>query len=277
MSARIRRPRGASSSELGWKEKLLERVPKVGSRGAPQPPRSRWRWWGRWLGRLLLCLWGVSLLQVLYVRFLPPLTTLTMLERQLEAREAGKDPQLARTWVDLDDVSPEVIKAVLAGEDARFYAHSGFDWDAIQKAWEHNQKSKRVRGASTLSQQTARNLFCWQDRSWLRKGLETYYTVLLELLVPKDRILELYLNVAEWGDRLFGVEAAAQRYFKKSARQLTRREAAALSASLPNPRKFPPDGSTKFQRRRQALILQRMDAIKPGEASRAEVEDDDHP
>lgn len=273
MASRTMRPRGSADPGQDWKQKLLRRTSETPSSGGLRTTRPPRRWRTRLL-RGVGFLFALTVLQVLYVRFLPPLTTLTMLERQGEAYAAGKSAALQRDWVDLEEVSPEVLKAVLAGEDARFYEHNGFDWQAIQKAWEHNQKSKRVRGASTLSQQTARNLFCWQKRSWLRKGLETYYTVLLELLVPKDRILELYLNVAEWGDRIFGVEAAAQHYFKKSARKLSRKEAAALSASLPNPRKFPPDGSTKFQRRRQALILERMDAIKPGETSRAEVEEE---
>lgn len=220
-----------------------------------------------------------SVLQVAWVRFLPPLTTLTMLNRQLEAWQKGKPVSLSREWVDLDEVSPQLIQALLAGEDARFFQHYGFELGAIRDAWMYNakaqnQKKGRVRGASTLSQQTARNLFLWQDRSWVRKGLETYYTVLMELLLPKERILTLYLNVAEWGDMVFGIEAASQRYFKKSAKDLSRSEAASLSASLPNPRKYPPNGSTKFQRHRQELILSRMNRIKPEDYMRVDVEEE---
>jgi monofunctional biosynthetic peptidoglycan transglycosylase len=224
------------------------------------------------LGLLLL-----SILQVLYVRFFPPLTTLTMLERQREAASQGKTTELRRTWVDLEQVSPELIRAVLVGEDDHFYRHHGFDFDQIRKAWNSNRHGRKIRGASTITQQAARNLFLWQGRSWLRKGLEAYYTVLLELLVPKQRILELYLNVAEWGDRIFGIEAASQRYFKKPAKALNRTEAAALSASLPNPRRYPPTGSTRFQRRRQALILKRMNQpldTGPGRVPDDEAQDD---
>lgn len=234
---------------------------------------GRWARIRRLLRKILLAGIIFSLVQVLYVRFLPPLFTLTMLERKFDAYQAGKPTEMSRTWVDLEEVSPELIAAVLAGEDASFYRHMGFDFGAIRDAWRHNQKGKTVRGASTLSQQTARNLFLWQKRSWVRKGLEMYYTVLLELLVPKDRILELYLNVAEWGDRVFGVEAAAQRTFRKSAAKLNRVEAAALSASLPNPRKYPPDGSTRYQRRRQELILRRMGQVKVEGKARVDEEE----
>jgi len=234
---------------------------------------------GRLLRRVLVAFVVLSLLEVGWVRFLPPLTTLTMLERQREAWQAGKPMGLEREWVGLEEVSPYMVQALLAGEDARFFQHFGFELGAIRDAWvynsrDQNQRKGRVRGASTLSQQTARNLFVWQHRSWLRKGLETYYTVLIELLLPKERILTLYLNVAEWGDQIFGVEAAAQHYFHKHAKDLSRVEAAALSASLPNPRKYPPTGSTKFQRHRQELILSRMSRIKPEDYMRVDVEED---
>jgi monofunctional biosynthetic peptidoglycan transglycosylase len=214
--------------------------------------------------------------QVLWVRFLPPVTTLTILGRRWEALRAGKPMSIDRRWVDRKDVSDALVKAVLAGEDDVFYEHHGFDWKEIRLAWAHNRKGGRLHGASTLTQQTAKNVFLWQGRSWLRKGLEAWYTILLELLLPKERILELYLNVAEWGDRIFGVEAAAERYFHTSAKRLDREEAASLSASLPNPRKYPPTGGSRFHARRTEVILRRMGGVRlPDEGPKVVVEDDE--
>jgi monofunctional biosynthetic peptidoglycan transglycosylase len=251
-------------------------------RRARSDPRGRTNASRPWLRRLrrtafrvLLGAFLFSILQVLWVRFLPPPPTLTMMSRKWEAWRAGKPAALDRRWIGRDEVSDDMVRALLAGEDARFYQHHGFDWIAIRKAWAHNRKGGRLQGASTLTQQTARNLFLWQGRSWLRKGLEAYYTVLLELMVPKERILVLYLNVAEWGDRVFGVEAAAQRDFHVPARRLGRGEAASLAACLPNPRRYPPTAGSRFIARRKAVILRRMDSIHPDEDARVEVDDDE--
>lgn len=143
-----------------------------------------------------------------------------------------------RDYVDWDEISTNMKLAVIASEDQMFLSHNGFDWDSIIKAAQRNKSSRRLRGASTISQQTAKNVFLWQGRSWFRKGLEMYFTYMIELAWGKQRILEVYLNVAETGKGTFGVEAAARKSFKKSAANLTKTEAAMIAASLPNPRKY---------------------------------------
>jgi len=173
----------------------------------------------------------------------PPLT-FTMLQRGVEnLRKTHHVALPERHWVDLDDLPCTLLQSALTAEDSAFYQHHGFDVRAIREAWKLNgggQLTGKVRGASTISQQVARNVFLWLDRSWVRKGLEAYYTVWMELLVPKDRILELYFNVAETGPMTFGVEAGAQHWFHKHASQLTAAEAAGIVAILPSPRKWHP-------------------------------------
>jgi monofunctional biosynthetic peptidoglycan transglycosylase len=151
--------------------------------------------------------------------------------------------------------------AVIASEDQNFPQHYGFDWKAIQKAMDHNEKSARTKGASTLTQQTAKNLFLWSGRSWVRKGFEAYFTLLIETLWNKRRILETYLNIVEFGDGIFGVEAAAQHYFGKPAARLNSSEAALLAAVLPNPRRYSVKSPGPFVRDRQQWILQQMDQL----------------
>jgi monofunctional glycosyltransferase len=168
-------------------------------------------------------------LVVLYGLVPPPITPL-MVIRLFQGEGLSKD------WVPYDEVSPAVFKAVIAAEDARFCQHLGFDLEAIRKALDHNRKSRRLRGASTITQQTAKNLFLWPSRGFVRKGFEVYFAVLLELFWDKRRILEVYVNVAEFGHGIYGVEAAAQAYYKKQAKALTAEEAARLAAVLPSPR-----------------------------------------
>jgi monofunctional biosynthetic peptidoglycan transglycosylase len=148
--------------------------------------------------------------------------------------------------------------AVIAGEDQNFPDHFGFDWKAIEKAVEHNESSRRKRGASTVSMQTAKNLFLWESRSWLRKGFEAYFTLLLESTWPKKRILEVYLNIVEFGDGIYGVEAASRAYFGKAAKRLTPSEAALLAAVLPNPHKYRANAPSEYVRGRQEWILGQM-------------------
>jgi monofunctional biosynthetic peptidoglycan transglycosylase len=155
--------------------------------------------------------------------------------------------------VPIEQIPRHVVQAALTAEDQRFLEHDGFDFDAIEKAWAHNRSGGTVRGASTISQQVARNVWLWQERTWLRKGLEAWYTVWLELLVPKERILELYLNVAEMGPMTFGVEAAAQKWYGKPASRLTRTEAATIVAMLPSPRKRTP--GTPYVQRKAGWIV----------------------
>ncbi|MDU2939376.1 MAG: monofunctional biosynthetic peptidoglycan transglycosylase [Enterobacteriaceae bacterium] len=198
---------------------------------------------------------GIALFSIVPVPF-----SAVMAERQIGAWLTGDFGYLAHSdWVDMDDISPFMGLAVIAAEDQTFPQHWGFDVAAIEKALSHNQRHEtRIRGASTLSQQTAKNLFLWDGRSWLRKGLEAGLTVGIETVWSKKRILTVYLNVAEFGTGVFGVEAAAQRYFHKPASKLTMSEAALLAAVLPNPIRFKADAPSGYVRSRQAWILRQM-------------------
>jgi monofunctional biosynthetic peptidoglycan transglycosylase len=195
-------------------------------------------------------------LLILVYRFVPvPLTPLMVL-RQIEGEG------LQKQWVDYEQLSPNLRRAVIASEDAHFCTHHGFDWNSIDQAWEDYQSGERLRGASTITQQTAKNLVLWPG-GWARKILEVYPTVLLELLWPKRRILQTYLNVIEWGPGIYGGEAASRAYFGHSARALTAPEAALMAAVLPNPRRWSPARPTDYIRARAAIILARMDAAPP--------------
>jgi monofunctional glycosyltransferase len=197
-----------------------------------------------------------TVLAVLAYRFVAPPVTPLMAFRSLERLVDGHGPWLARTWVDLDEVSPALLRSVIAAEDARFFEHHGIDFDAVARARRYNarQAGRRLRGASTITMQCARNVFLWQGRTYLRKALETYFGFLLEFLWGKRRILEVYVNVVEWGDDVFGVEAAARRYFGVHAAGLSARQAALLAAALPNPRRWNPAAPTSYLARRGAII-----------------------
>lgn len=231
------------------------------SRNRRRSRRSGWLFTGlRWLSRLLLFGVAASVMSVLLLRWLPPTTTGVMQQRQFQALLAGEVKPFATAydWTPYADLSPLLALAVIAAEDQRFPDHYGFDFDAIEQALEDNADGKSLRGASTISQQVAKNLYLWSGRSWLRKGLEVWFTVLIEGLWPKQRILEVYLNIAEWGPRTFGAEAASRRYFRKPARQLTPQEAALLAAVLPNPIEYRVDKPSPYIRRRQDWILRQM-------------------
>jgi monofunctional glycosyltransferase len=199
---------------------------------------------------------------VLVFSFLPvPVTPLAGI-RATQAMLSGETPRFEKDWVSLEMISPHVLRSAIASEDFRFSEHSGFDFDAIQKALEANRRVEkrgrgRIRGASTITQQTAKNVFLWPNRNWLRKGLEAWFTIWIEAFWSKKRILEVYLNVIEFGNGVYGVEAAAQRYFKKPAAKLTSAEAALMIAVLPNPRKFRIDRPSHYVRYRQAAIQRR--------------------
>jgi monofunctional biosynthetic peptidoglycan transglycosylase len=204
-------------------------------------PRHR-SWWRRLIRlALLLVLVFMALtgLCVLILRFVPPQTSAFMLERRVAAWTHGeRDFVLKYQWVPFGKVSPDLPIALVAGEDQKFPHHHGFDLQAIADALDEADEGERLRGASTISQQTAKNLFLWGGRSLVRKGLEAYFTVLLEVTWPKQRILEVYLNIAEFGDGIYGAQAAAQQYFHKNAAQLTPHESALLASVLPNPKKL---------------------------------------
>jgi monofunctional biosynthetic peptidoglycan transglycosylase len=200
----------------------------------------------------------VSAFAVLVFRWVPVPATALMLARRIEAWGNDKARPQVHTWVPLEEISPSLGLAVLAAEDQNFAEHFGFDWQAIEKALAHNEKSRRKRGASTVSQQTAKNLFLWEGRTWLRKGFEVWFTFLLEVEWSKRRILEVYLNSVEFGDGVFGAEAAARTFFRKPAKRLTAQESALLAAVLPGPRKFRADAPSDYIRGRQAWILEQM-------------------
>jgi monofunctional glycosyltransferase len=172
---------------------------------------------------------------------------------------------LKRDYVDWDEISPNMKLAVIASEDQLFPEHNGFDWKSIEKALKdrNSKKKKRVRGASTISQQVAKNVFLWNGRSWIRKGLEVYFTFMIELIWGKERILEVYLNVAEMGPGIFGVEAASRHYFKKPAKKLTQTEAAKIAASLPNPKKYTIKPLSAAIQRRYPWVEQQMGFLRP--------------
>lgn len=207
-----------------------------------------------------MVLFVIQLAYVILLRWVNPPLTFTQVGNWLEGHG------LRRDYVAGNEISPHLKLAVIAAEDQLFAEHNGFDWGSIQKAMQYNKKKKRVRGASTISQQTAKNVFLWQGRSWLRKGLEVYFTFMIELLWSKERILEVYLNVIEMGVGTFGAEAAAQRYFHKPAARLTRMEAARIAACLPNPKKYKVNPASPYITRRGNWIVGQMNNLQGDEA-----------
>ena len=212
-------------------------------------------------GLILMC--GVaSVLAVGLLRWINPVYSTFMAEAQVAAWTSRDSTYVSRhTWVDLTHVSPNLPLAVVASEDQKFPEHWGFDVEAIEKAYELNQHSHRVHGASTISQQVAKNLFLWSGRSYFRKGLEAYFTILIESCWPKRRILEVYLNIAEFGYGIYGAEAAAQRFFHKPASRLTRADAATLAAVLPNPQRYLAAAPSHYVLQRRDWILNQMQAL----------------
>ena len=233
-------------------------------RSAARGPRARLpRWSGRrWLATAVLLAGVGPLAPVACLRFLDPPASAFMLRDGVARLAAGKG-WVAYDWVDYEDISPHVRLAVVAAEDQRFPEHDGFDFAAIEKAVAHNQRSERKRGASTISQQVAKNLFLWPERSWLRKGLEAYLTVAIEALWPKRRILEVYLNVAELGDGVYGVGAASRKFFGRDVRWLGPPQAAALAAVLPSPRRMRADAPGPYAQRRARWIQAQMRRLGP--------------
>jgi monofunctional glycosyltransferase len=199
----------------------------------------------------------------LLFRFVAPPASALMVERRIDSWRGGQKYSSQYEWVGFSRIAPSMASAVIASEDQNFLNHYGFDWGAIQRAIDHDENSDRLRGASTLTQQTAKNLFLWPGRTWVRKALEAYFTVLLEACWGKRRILETYLNIAEFGDGVYGVEAAAQHYFHKSAARLTPDDAAVLAAVLPNPHRLKANAPSAYVRERQHWILQQMRQLGP--------------
>ena len=209
-------------------------------------------------GRVILWFFGLSIILVLALRFINPPVTLLMIIRGFELKADDKPWRIEKEWLSYDELSTNLKIAAIAGEDINFPNHWGFDFVAMEKAFEKNKSGKRIRGGSTISQQTAKNVFLWPGRSYIRKGFEAYFAGLIELLWGKERILEVYLNVIETGDGLYGAEAATQNYFHKSATKLTRSQAALIIAVLPNPRRWSPVKPTPYIYYKKGLILRNM-------------------
>ena len=215
--------------------------------------------------KTILWFFIISIGLTIAYRFLPVPVTPLMLIRCVEQKQEGKDMKLKKDWVSYDEISPALPLAVVAAEDQLFLNHYGFDFTAIEKALKNNEKKskrKKMKGASTISQQTAKNVFLWPSRTWVRKGFEVYFTGLIEICWSKQRILEVYLNVVEMGDGVYGAEAAAQYHFKRSAAKLNREQSALIAACLPNPRKFSASKPSGYVSGRQSWILRNMNNIE---------------
>lgn len=212
-----------------------------------------------WSIRIIGGFFAVTLFWVIALKFINPPITWLMIQRGFELKAADKGFKLDKDWRNYDELSDNLKRAAIAGEDAHFLTHWGFDTDAIQKAIEKNKDGKKLRGGSTISQQVAKNVFLWPKRSWLRKGLETYFTGLIEIFWSKKRILEVYLNVIEMGQGVYGAEAASQYYFKKSASSLSKKQAALIIAILPNPRQWDARNPSVYVNRRANAIVRYLD------------------
>ena len=214
---------------------------------------------------IVVAFFASTILSVVALRFLPVYFTPLMFIRCFEQIGEGKSLKMKHHWVPLEKISPNLPMAVMASEDAKFLDHHGFDFQAIEHAAERNRKhpEKRKLGASTISQQTAKNVFLWPGRSWVRKGFEVYFTGLVELMWSKQRIMEVYLNSIEMGDGIYGADAVAEEHFNTTAENLTKAQCALIAATLPNPRKFSSKNPSGYMLKRQARIMREMRYVTP--------------
>ncbi len=212
----------------------------------------------RFTKKVVIYFFLLSILSVIVLRYVPVFFTPLMGIRIVEQIRNKKKPKLLHTWVGYDNISDNIKRAVIASEDQLFFQHNGFDKKQIKKAIEENKKRKRARGASTISQQTAKNVFLWPKSSWFRKGLESYFTVLIELFWSKERILHVYLNSMETGEGMYGAEAVAQHHFNTSASKLSQSQSALIAATLPNPLQFSSKKPSAYMFKRQAFIMRQM-------------------
>jgi len=213
---------------------------------------------------IVVAFFASTILSVVALRFLPVYFTPLMFIRCYQQVKEGKDLKLSHHWVPLNEISPSLPVAVMASEDAKFLSHHGFDFKAIEHAAKRNKKhpEKRKLGASTISQQTAKNVFLWPGRSWVRKGFEVYFTTLIELMWSKQRIMEVYLNSIEMGDGIYGAEAVAEEHFNTKALDLSKSQCALIAATLPNPRKFSSKHPSGYMLKRQSRILREMKYVE---------------
>ncbi len=205
----------------------------------------------------------ISIGLVILFKWIPVPFTYTMISRSVGMLIDGKKMVWQHDWEPIENISPNLVQAVVTSEDNLFLTHNGFDLESMKKAYKHNQKGKRIKGGSTISQQTAKNVFLWQGRNYIRKGLEVYFTGLIELLWSKERIMEVYLNSIEMGNGVYGAEAASRYWYRKSAKRLTVKEAAAIASILPNPRKYKATNSSPYINRRKSRIQNLMYKIGP--------------
>jgi monofunctional biosynthetic peptidoglycan transglycosylase len=217
-----------------------------------------WKKFTRIAFRLFLWFLGISIGIVIIFKFVPVPFTPLMVSRSIEMKLDGKEMVCNHDWVPIEAISKNLQKAVISSEDGTFLKHHGFDFMAMQKALKNNQKGKKIKGGSTISQQTAKNVFLWQGRSYIRKGFEAYFTVLIELIWGKERIMEVYLNSIEMGDGIYGAQAATEYWYRKGASDLSLREAAGIAAILPNPRKYKATNSTEYINKRKGRIVKVM-------------------
>lgn len=241
---------------------IFARILRRWYRGIPRDEFGRLRW-GKYFRdvvfRLILWFFGISIgLTLLYAVLPIPLTPLMLQRCWQQSFDENRELRLRHDWVSFNQISPHLQLAVVCAEDQDFLEHVGFDFEAIEKAYQHNKKHKRKRGASTISQQTAKNVFLWPSRSWVRKGLEVYFTFLIETFWSKKRIMTAYLNSIEFGDGIYGAEAAARHFFGKSAKELNRQESALLASVLPNPLVYRVDKPSSHVRQRQQWVLGQM-------------------
>lgn len=212
----------------------------------------------KWVLRIVIGFLIASVGGTLAFKWLPVPVTPLMIKRCIQQKWNGKEMKLEKTWMPLEQISPKLQLAVVCTEDQHFLKHFGFDFEALKKAMKNNKQGKKLRGGSTISQQTAKNVFLWDGRSYIRKGLEAYFTLLIELFWSKERIMEVYLNVIEFGDGIYGAEAAAQHYFKKNSESLRSEQAATLACLLPNPREYGKYVNGKYIQHRKGWTLQQM-------------------
>jgi len=238
--------------------KIISKKPKTTPKKESETFKSKLK---RFLFKAFLWFIGSSIFFVILFKFVPVPFTPLMVIRGIENKVAGKENNFSHDWESLENISPNLQKAVIASEDGTFLTHNGFDFRAMQKAYKSNERGRRIKGGSTISQQTAKNVFLWQGRSYLRKGLEAYFTVLIELIWGKERIMEVYLNSIEMGNGVYGAQAATQHWYRKDASSLTKIQAAGIAAILPNPRKYSATSSSSYINGRKAKIVRVMGHI----------------
>ena len=217
----------------------------------------------KWVFKVAIGFFILSVFSAIVFRWVPVPFTPLMLIRNVEQWSKGEKAPFEHDWVSMDKISQNLAKAVIVSEDQKFMEHFGFDVEAIEKAYEKNKKGKKIKGASTITQQTAKNVFLWPSRTYVRKGFEVYFTFLIEVFWSKNRILEVYLNSIEMGKGIYGAEAAAQHWFRKPAAKLSSYEAASIAAILPNPRRYRASGSSGYIERRKNWILRQMNYYGP--------------